>query len=227
MRCRKVRSFLSTYCKDETSPELTADIKSHLKECGSCRREETVFRSMNKLLHELPQYKTSDGFSARLFERIGQERFAEKKSKAYLPGRIPKFGRARLAAVTVAALMVLSVGLSLSLVDKITTPGPSLMANSDQGQMDDSYLTVQPTNNPFFSQTKSLGSLVQQYNRWRGYSQSLLSHDDLVNEGSAILTSSNAAVHSAGLPIIRIRPVTRNYIIVPVRQPTSNGGDTY
>jgi hypothetical protein len=162
-----------------------------------------------------------------LFDRIARENFADKRSKAYLPGRIPRFGKTRLAVVAVAAVMILSVGLSLSLVDRITDPNAAVMANSGSEQLDDSYLTVQPTNNPFFNRTKSLGSLVQQYNRWRGYSQSLLTHDDLVSNGSAVLTATGGLTTASGIPVIRIRPVVKNYMIVPLRQPTAGGGDTY
>ena len=100
MRCRKVRSFLSTYCKDELDPDVSGEITRHLDDCKACRREAEAFRSINRMLDQMPVYKTGDDFTAKLFARIGSENIAEKRSKAFFPRRVPIFGITRLATVS-------------------------------------------------------------------------------------------------------------------------------
>lgn len=220
MRCRKVRSFLSTYCRGETTPGVTAEIKRHLDDCSSCRREENVYRSMNKLVSELPQMKTSDDFTARLFARIGQEGFAERKTKAYWPKGIPMFSMARVAAVASVAVVILALGIGFDIGDRILYPSSPQMASTvsvrDMGTTDnDLYLTVQPTDNPLLNEHKSVSRMIEQYNRWREYSRSLR-----VNSGAEHFLGGNAGTalassRTVSAPNIIVRPVVKNYLITP------------
>jgi len=219
MRCRKVRSFLSTYCRGETTPDVTAEIKGHLDDCNSCRREENVYRSMNQLVSDLPQMQTSDDFTAKLFSRIGQEGFAEHKTKAYWPKRIPIFGMARLATVASVAVVVLALGIGFNVGDRILFPSTPQIASTvsvlDMGTDDDLYLTVQPMDNPLLNEHKSVSRMIEQYNRWREYSKSLRVNsgaEHFLGGSPGISLASSRTVSASN---ITVRPVVKNYLITP------------
>lgn len=221
MRCRKVRSFLSTYCKGELTPEESARIKSHLDGCSSCRREEEAYRSINQMVVNLPGMSVSNDFTAKLFQRIGQEGFAERKTRAFLPGRIPRFGIARLAAAASVAVLILAVGIGVNLGDGFLRPSPPQMASvvsaADIGTDDDLYLTVQPTDNPLLNEHKSVSRMIQQYNRWRELSRSLRPNaaaEQFLGGGNVTMASARSGSFTDGSGI-RVRPVVRNYIIIP------------
>lgn len=222
MRCRKVRSFLSAYCREETSAEVSAKVKRHLDGCNGCRREEQVYRSMSQLVASISTRKVSDQFTSRLFQRIGQESFAEKRTKAYFPRRIPLFGTARLVTAASAAVAVLVLGISLHMGDNLLVPGaPSMVASApvihNTDFDDDSYLTAQPTDNPLLDEHKSVSRMIAQYNRWREYSRSLRVNSGaehfLGNSPGLTLASMRTETFSQGS--IQVRPVVKSYLIAP------------
>jgi hypothetical protein len=218
-----VRSFLSTYSKGETPSEFSAEIKLHLDNCSSCQREVEVYQSVNKLVKGLPELKTSDEFTSRLFHRISREGNVEMKTKAYYPGRVPLFRFARLAAVGAVAIIVLSFGLSVNLVDNIFDTSSPQMALTDSmidNNAEDLYITVQPIDNPLLSEHKSVSQRIQQYNRWRQFSKTVRNNSGLENfrNGSATVSLASAGSGSN----IRVRPVVRNYLIVPGNSTTQD-----
>lgn len=218
MRCRKVRSFLSIYSNGETSPEISAEIKQHLDECNACRREENVYKSMKQLVSDLPQIETSDDFTNKLFAKIGQEGFAEKRTKAYMPRRIPFFGVARLATAASVAVIVLTLGISFNLGDRLLFPNSPHMATvptTDNGRADDLYLTVQPTDNPLLNEHKSVSRMIEQYNRWREYSRSLRANSGAEHFLGGDPTVTMASSHAGSRPNIIARPVVKSYLITP------------
>lgn len=235
MRCRKVRSFLSTYSKKETSPEISARIESHLKGCSSCRREWEVFRSMDKLVKDLSPLKTSENFTAALFERIGQEGFKAKKTKAYLPGKIPIMGTARLATVASVAVILLMGVIGINFSTGLFAPSQPqftvTVPEGGSGSGGDLYLTVQPMDNPLLNEHKSVSRMVQQYNRWREYSRSVRSNSGaeqfMGGMGNAVMASSQSP---GGFPVgmdIRVRPIIKNYLIVPGNTGNNSRGSVY
>lgn len=230
MRCRKVRSFLSTYFRGETTPEESAKIGRHIEECASCRRELQVYTSLNKAYKEIPALKTSDDFNTRLFTKIGHERFAEKKSKAYLPGRIPRFGATRLATYAAVAVIVLALGIGLQLDPDILSPNSHQMTDAGSTQANpaegDMYLTAQPVDNPLLNARKSVSQVVQQYNRFREYSKSLRTSggvEQLMGGG----VNASLASYGSNTTSYRVRPVVRNYLVVPENNTMPNAGDVY
>ncbi|MCK5125014.1 MAG: zf-HC2 domain-containing protein [candidate division Zixibacteria bacterium] len=228
MRCRKVRSFLSTFSKGETAPEVAARIEHHLDDCPSCRRELDVYRSLNKSYDDLPQLKASDDFNARLFQKIGQENFAEKRSKAYMPKRIPRFGSMRLATYAATAVIVLSLGFGMNFSNDFLAPSSPQVANTTNGQSDDLYLTAQPTDNPLLNERKSVSTMVQQYNRFREYSKSLRTNiavEQLLSNASQ--TTLTASGMPATVPAFRVRPVVKNYLVIPNAANAINTGAVY
>jgi hypothetical protein len=161
--------------------------------------------------------KTSDDFTTRLFNKIGQEAFAERRTKAYWPKRIPVFGIARLATAASVAVIVLALGIGYGLGDKIFFPPTNYVAvtnpTTDTGTDDDYYLTVQPTDNPLLNEHKSVSRIVEQYNRWREYSRTLRANagaEHFLGQGSGM----QLALSPSGSDVI-IRPVVKNYLIVP------------
>jgi hypothetical protein len=217
MRCRKVRSFLSTYCREETPAELSARIKEHLEDCSSCRREEAAYRLLNKAIADLSQKTASDDFTSRLFGRIGQERITERRMKAYFPKRIPRLGRSRLAAAASVAVIILALGIGFGLDDAFLGPNGRQIAGTTPVTVvdDDRYLTAQPEDNPLLNEHKSVSKMIAQYNRWREYSRSLriLNADQIL--GSRSVSFASSGLNNGGSPNIMIRPVNRDYLTSP------------
>jgi hypothetical protein len=146
MRCRRVLSYLSAYCRGELTGRRQRAVKEHLNDCPECRREEAVFWEINKSIRNLPERKVSGDFNSKLLDRIAKERFRETRTKAYLPKRAPIFGQGKLIPAFV------SVGLVLAFV---MFGGVNFMSTPDQPQnvytngstsseLDNSYATVQP-----------------------------------------------------------------------------------
>ncbi len=149
MRCQKVRFFLSAYCKGELVDRRNRAVKAHLKVCADCRREEVLSREIEGSIGKMAEHKVSDDFNSRLLNRIAEERFEETRKKAYHPKSAPVFGWAKIIpAVTTACLMLAFVfagGLNV-----LNQPNDQPVLAGEY--YDDSYLTVQPDNNPNMKQ---------------------------------------------------------------------------
>ncbi|HOP07382.1 MAG TPA: zf-HC2 domain-containing protein [candidate division Zixibacteria bacterium] len=144
MRCRKVRSFLSAYCSDELDDRRKLKVSEHLLTCSGCRREEALYRQMAEATKQVKEIKVSDDFNARLLNRIAHERFAETRTKAYLPKPAPVFQWRRLAPVVATACLA----VLLAVVYMPQAPNqPQSWALQESGLSDD-YLTAQPDSNP-------------------------------------------------------------------------------
>ena len=145
MRCRKVRSYLSAYSNNELTGRRLMVVREHLSTCAECRKEEAIYKSMGRAGKVLPDVALSGDFNARLLDKIAQERFSETRTRAYLPRTAPAVQWWKVVpAVTMAVLLVFfGVNTLLPMLDR----NPQQMALSDES-LDNSYLTVQPTNNP-------------------------------------------------------------------------------
>lgn len=155
MRCRKARSFLSAYCDDELGTRQRLVISEHLSTCAACRREESIYRSMMATRRQLTRMTVRDDFNTRLLNRIAQERFAETRSRAYLPKPAPVFNRGVVATVfgqwRLGVPALVSVGLLMVLMVVSFWPQVGYrgdVARNTPVSLDDSYLTAQPVNNP-------------------------------------------------------------------------------
>jgi len=223
MRCRKVRSFLSAYYKEEMPLDKREMVKAHLDHCPSCRRELQAFNAIDQMVKELPSLKASENFNAVLLRRVGSENFAEKRNPAYLPGRIPRFSTAKLAIASVTAVIVLAFGVSLNFTGSLFRSSSPQMAIVTAVPDNDRYLTVQPTNNPLLNQHKSVSRMVEQYNRWREYSRSLRPNAavEQLRGNVAIMASSAGESRFLGDSGFQVRPVVRDYLIVPRDQTTA------
>jgi len=147
MRCRKVRSCLSAYCRDELPDGQRMAIGKHLESCPDCRKELAVCRDFAGLMKELPPYRVSDDFNARLLDRIAEERLRPQKTKAFLPRRIPLFGRSRLIPAVAAACLILAF-VFIGGLDRMFNPDQTDMYTAENnGTSDewfDRYKDVQP-----------------------------------------------------------------------------------
>ncbi|MBK7140981.1 MAG: zf-HC2 domain-containing protein [bacterium] len=209
MRCQKVRSCLSAYCKDELTGREVLAVREHLSTCAACRQEEVMVRGMDTATREMPKVALSGDFNTRLLNRIAEERFAETRTKAYLPQRAPRFAWRTLAPVLSSALVLTVVAIAV-----LTSPQQVPLIGSEPVAQSDDYQTVQPTNNPNMSpRLKANWSL-----------RSELAQTERMNRLSGMLTSSSsfsnvAAQSSHGWAghnqyfqeMLKMRPVIRVY----------------
>ena len=145
MRCQKVRSYLSAYCNVELTGTAMRKVSDHLTTCDHCRTEEIHYREMNKNAQEILTYEVSEEFNNRLLDRIAKERFAETRTKAYFPKTAPSIVFRRVIPILVTACLV--VGIVFTNLNWSDYSKPDQLAIA-KGQLDDSYRTVQPINNP-------------------------------------------------------------------------------
>ena len=210
MRCQKVRSCLSAYCKDEMTGREVLAVREHISTCTSCRTEEAALRTMLASTRELPKASLSADFNTKLLSRIAQERFAETRTKAYLPRRAPSFSWQTLAPVLSGSLVLAVVAVAV-----FKAPQDRIINMSDpSAQLDDSYRTIQPTNNPnMTSRLKKDWSLKGQ-----------LAQTERLSRISGMLTRSTGfsnvndrsphgwvGQNAHALDIFRMRPVIRIY----------------
>jgi hypothetical protein len=211
MRFRKTRSLLSAFSNDELSDRKQELVRDKLAGSELLRREEAVFRSIRKAAGELPELRVSDDFNARLLNRIARERFAETRTKAYLPRRsVPRIWRQvvpALAAVALAIFVTINVFVSPDTAPERDVAADDLTA--------DLYLTVQPDNNPYmvggFGRNVSLQQLVAKIDRADELSSFLTSSGIFAT--NALSRGSDWLVSDAGDRM----PYTRHYYkVLPV-----------
>jgi len=104
-----------------------------------------MYRSINNVRLELSEFKVSEDFNKILFNRLARERFAETRSKAYLPKRAPliRWGKAIPAFVSVCLLVLVAISVWMPSSKKNI-----LQFATNNHSLNDSYLTAQPVNNP-------------------------------------------------------------------------------
>lgn len=217
MRCQKARSYLSAYCREELSSHDQLSVREHLAECASCRREEVVYRSMFQGVKEIKSSSLSADFNTQLLNRIAQERFAETRTKAYLPKRAPVLTWTRLIPVTVVLTLALFItfGTSLLKQNNNVPVGPTNL----QANLDNSYLTVQPENNIVMpsqvDKNWSFQSQLAQTERLNRLSGSLTQSTSFGNaEPQIVLELIVPPMNGCCMgqtPAMRIRPVLRRY----------------
>lgn len=145
MRCRKVRSYLSAYCNDEINGKIKIIIDVHLTGCADCRKEEEIFKSLNLVKPLMADLKVSKDFNNNLLNRIANERFSETRTKAYFPNKPPRIVWSKAVPVIVTTCLLFAFGImNFPINDSSVVPDTTITPSA----LDDSYLTVQPTNNP-------------------------------------------------------------------------------
>ncbi|MDD3731238.1 MAG: zf-HC2 domain-containing protein [candidate division Zixibacteria bacterium] len=208
MRCRKARSYLSAYSNNELTGRRLIAVREHLSTCTACRKEELIYRSLNRVGKELSEVPVSADFNARLLDRIARERFAETRTKAYLPRTAPVLQWWKVIP-SVASVIVVCL---LAYQTFRPSPGyhPERLAHSDDS-LDDSYLTVQPVNNP--NMEVDLNKLLAKVERSESITASLIRQEGFSSQQP--METWVSAFSSSQVPYVnnyyRINPVIRIY----------------
>ncbi len=216
MRCRKVRSYLSAYCNDELSGRNRLAVSEHLSTCSTCRKEEAFYKSLSDARSEIGELRVSDDFNTELLNRIARERFAETRTEAFLPKSAPRVTWGQLVPVVVTACLVLFI--SIVAVSPELKQDVGLMSSTTRA-LDDSYLTVQPVNNPNLTvpmhSSWSLNDELARVERVNTLTSSMTSSNgfDPVGYSSGVRqVTSQASYRVPYMPdYFRVRPVVRVY----------------
>lgn len=230
MRCRKVRSYLSAYCKDELSGRRQRAVSEHLEGCPECRREEAVFREINSHTVSLPQNKVSAEFGDRLLNRIAREKFKETRTRAYFPRRTPVLGWGRLvpALATMGLVLAFIFYGGLNFLTNQSEPDSYTNIAVTSDRVDDRYKDVQPQPDHVLSQhvrsNWAFKKQVARANRIRNLMNTLAS-GNYFGTGAAQYANSYDITGNRDL-ILRLpfdlRAVNRTYTSPQVR--TAEGG---
>lgn len=209
MRCQKVRSYLPAYCREELAGREVLTVREHLATCASCRNEEVALRALNSSARELPRTTISTDFNTRLLNRIAQERFAETRTRAYFPKPAPRllWGRAVPAVAGVLALLIVAIGALAPQQDGF------ISFHSGSASLDNSYLTVQPDENPNMAvdlRNWSLKTQLAKHERMNRITGMLTGSDGFTNVYShAGMNWDNTARVSRQYNLLERRPVIR------------------
>jgi hypothetical protein len=192
-----------------TGREVLA-VREHISTCASCRTEEAALRAMLASTRDLPKASLSADFNTKLLSRIAQERFAETRTKAFLPRRAPSLSWRTVAPVLSGALVLAVVAVAV-----LNAPQDRIIDfNGPSAQLDDSYRTVQPVNNPNMAtclkKDWSLGEQLAQTERLSRISGMLTG-----STGFSNVYDRNphgwVGQNAHALDIFRMRPVIRIY----------------
>lgn len=217
MRCRKARSCLPAYCSDELAGQRQLALSEHLSTCQECRREEAIYRSLNQATDKLSHGSLSEDFNNKLLNRIASERFAETRSKAYMPNKAPLMAWSRVVPAIATACLAIIVT-----VTAFQSDGEQPVGSSENRSlaMDDSYLTVQPTHNPNMTarldRNWSLNDQLAKAERMNRISNRLSIDGSFVGVNSPYSGSRFLSQRLRPIPFAsnyyRIRPIIRVYL---------------
>lgn len=228
MRFRKVRSFLSAYSNDELEGRQKEAVREQLAHDETLKREALIFRQIKDGCREFEDIKPSDDFNARLLNRIAAERFAETRTKAYLPARFPGLWR-RIAVPAMATVAMACFGLVGYSAWQVSPWQPQATAQHGEQQLgeDDSYLYASAVNNPNFGLktgvVRSLSDLLARVDRADKISNSMTS-------GARYVTNNRLASHQTwssnvrrcpipfSIQFYRVRPILKVKPMVPRAQ---------
>jgi hypothetical protein len=202
------------------------EISEHLSGCPECRREEAAYQAVRNGVPNLTTKRVSTDFNTQLLNRVAQERFAETRSAAYFPRTsVRTFNRGWVPVFATAVVAFATIGLSIS--SRITAISPMSVSSS----LDNSYLTVQPANNPNLTaqlpKNWSLNGHLEKsdrYNRlstsvaptWTSFTSSTMAHTRQIDRYTPYNTMT-----------FQGRPIVRQYIQPSGAILTSGGATTY
>ncbi len=213
MRCQKVRSYLSAYCNDELAGRKKLAVDEHLSTCVLCRKEESLYNAMFTAKDEIGSLKVTDDFNNILLNRIANERFAETRTKAYYPQKPPLFVWSKVVPAVASAFVVVFALFSM-FSGGIDTERDNF-AYQD-GNLDNSYMTVQPTDNPNMNKNWSLDNHLARVERGNRISRNMTKAGSFSRRQNMSLTSVSSQGRTY-VPYVttyhQIRPVIRLYLI--------------
>jgi hypothetical protein len=213
MHCRKVRSYLSAYSNDELTGAVLREVRGHLANCRECRSEEAVYRSVRLAARQLPGRHIGADFNARILDRIAKERFAETRTRAYLPKPAPSMVWRRVVPVVSSVFVVALLAVGVAKFSGGSTPNTSGAGQIvDIGKNDD-YLTAQPAN---LNREWSLNNHMAQSDRMSALTTSMTQTAGFEPSGSlAGVQSGQSGIwfrdsrHPYTIYFYRVRPVIR------------------
>ncbi len=129
MNCRKARSLLSAFSKEELSHSVREKLLEHLEACTSCQKQSVVAEQVSETVRHLPKQELSDDFNMRLFESIHNAPRAERTETVRMPKAAPSAFLYRLRfispVIAVAGMLVLALTLSTGTTE-VNPAGPEL-----------------------------------------------------------------------------------------------------
>ena len=201
MRCQKVRSYLSAYCNDELAGRKKLAVDEHLSSCALCRKEESLYNAMVSAKGEIDTLQVSNDFNNVLLNRIANERFAETRTKAYHPQRPPLFRWSKVVPAVATAFVLIFTFVSMYSTGTITEQQKITVQNNS---LDNSYLTVQPTNNPNMNKDWSLDNHMARVERSNRISRNMM-------PSGSFSSQQNLSLASASSKEVRRVPYTSTY----------------
>ena len=99
--CQKIEKELITYLDAKASPAERRQVEGHLVECAACRERADEFRTVLRLLGELPAAMPSASFDAAVRARIAAEPQRHSWWQALVPSTRMAFATAALVALSV------------------------------------------------------------------------------------------------------------------------------
>lgn len=214
MRCRKARSFLSAYCHDEIDGKIKLALEEHLSDCSSCRKEEAVFRSLNKEAAKVDSLKVTKDFNNILLNRIANERFAETRSKAYLPKPAPVITWMRAVPAFASVCIIIFAAVAVFNPGSPDSNDEMQTIYSNVSSLDNTYLTVQPTDNPNMTQKLdknwSLVDALAKSDRLTRFSNSMQPTNRFNSSSLSLVSSQKNSPFASNY--YRVRPIVRIYV---------------
>lgn len=215
MRCQKARSWLSAYSNGELIGRRLVSVGEHLSDCPSCRREAQYYSALSQAGKQLPKSKLSEDFNNTLLNRVAHERFAETRTKAYLPKAAPVVQWGKVVPIFVTACLALTATVMLSSY----RPGPTdTIAGAGTSGLDNSYLTALPVVDKYdthaLNQRWSLSGQLDKSRRIERISHNVRRNDGFgADEGMQLASVSRPASGPYAVNHYRIRPVMKVYVI--------------
>ncbi len=127
MKCQDFREVIDSYLSDELLTETNHDVLRHLEVCADCRREIEVRRDLlaqiRSVVKNSPQFQIREEFSGNLRARLKQS--AAPKNVFWTSGNF---------WLAVAAMLILTVGLSIWFVSNQTVPSAEITQKTENSQ---------------------------------------------------------------------------------------------
>lgn len=215
MRCQKARSWLSAYSNGELIGRRLIAVGEHLSTCPSCRQEEQYYSALSQAGKQLPKRELSEDFNNILLNRVAHERFAETRTKAYLPKAAPVVQWGRVLPILVTACLAL---IATVMVSSYRLGPTGTGAGARTSDLDDSYLTVLPVAGKYdthaLNQQWSLSGQLDKSRRIERISHNVMRNDGFGgNDGMLLASVSQPASGPCAVNHYRIRPVMKIYVV--------------
>ena len=127
MKCQDFREVIDSYLSDELLTETNHDVLHHLEVCADCRQEIQIRRGLlaqiRSAVKNSPQFQIREEFSRNLRARLKQS--AAPKNVFWTSGN---------SWLAVAAMLILTVGLSIWFVRNHNVPSAEITQKTENSQ---------------------------------------------------------------------------------------------